>query len=75
MSEIKMSLADARRRAKLTQKEAAARIGISVDTLGNYERGKKFPDIPRLKRIEAVYGVTYNQLIFLPEDYGLTVTE
>lgn len=75
MSEIKMSLADARRRAKLTQKEAATRIGVSVDTLGNYERGKKFPDIPKLKKIESVYGVSYNQLIFLPEDYGLTVVD
>lgn len=70
---VKMSLADARRRAHLTQKEAAREIGISVETLGNYERGLKFPDVPKLKRIEKIYGVTYNQLIFLPEDYGLTV--
>lgn len=74
MSEIvKMSLADARRRARLTQKEAAREIGISVETLGNYERGVKFPDIPKLRKIEKVYGVSYNQLIFLPEDYGYTV--
>ena len=68
--DYKMSLADARRRARLTQKEAAERIGVSVDTLGNYERGTKFPDVPKIKKIEQVYGVPYNRLIFLPDDYG-----
>lgn len=71
MSEgFKMSLADARRRAKLTQKEAADKIGVSEDTLSNYERGKKFPDVPKIKKIEKVYGVPYDRLIFLPDDYG-----
>ena len=29
--------------------EAAQKIGVSTDTLGNYERGKSYPDIPFLK--------------------------
>lgn len=56
-----------------TQKNAAVAIGVSVDTLGKYERGLSFPDVPIIKRIETVYGVNYNDLIFLPENYGLTV--
>lgn len=69
----KFTLKTARERMKLTQDEAAKRIGVSPDTIGNYERGKSYPDIPVLRRIEEVYGVPYEQLIFLPLDYGKTV--
>ena len=43
---------------------------ISEYTLSNYEKGKTYPDVPVIKRIEKLYGVSYNQLIFLPFDYG-----
>ena len=56
----------------MTQEEAAKKIGVSTDTLGNYERGKSYPDIPVLRKIEETYGVQYSQLIFLPLDFGLT---
>lgn len=61
---IKVTLKTARELKKLSQEEAAKLIGVSVDTLSNYERGKTFPDVKTLKRIEEVYGVSYNQLIF-----------
>ena len=48
----------------MSQEEASKKIGISVDTLGNYERGKSFPDIPILKKIEEVYGVKYENINF-----------
>lgn len=67
---MRMTLKTARELAGLTQSVAAQRIGVNVDTLGNYERGKYYPDIPVLKRIEEVYGVRYDQLIFLPMDFG-----
>ena len=53
---------------RLTQKDAAKLIGITVETLANYEKGKTYPDIPILKKIEDTYDVKYNQLIFLPEN-------
>lgn len=62
---IKVTLKTARELKKLSQEEAAELIGVSVDTLSNYERGKTFPDVKTLKRIEEVYEVSYNQLIFL----------
>lgn len=62
---IKVTLKTARELKKLSQEEAAEQIGVSVDTLSNYERGKTFPGVKTLKRIEEVYGVSYNQLIFL----------
>ena len=69
---MRMTLKTARELAGLTQAEAAKSIGVSTDTLGNYERGKSYPDIPILRKIEDVYQVSYNNLIFLPLDFGLT---
>lgn len=48
----------------LTQEEAAKKIGINKETLSRYECGKSFPDVPIIKRIEQVYGVRYNDIIF-----------
>lgn len=67
------TLKEIRERKGLKQFEAAELIGVSVDTLGNYERGKSYPDIPVLRKIEEVYGVPYERIIFLPLDYDKTV--
>lgn len=48
-----------------TQEQAAKGIGISVETLANYEKGNTYPDIPILKRIENYYGVKYEEIDFL----------
>ena len=69
--DMKVSLKMARELKGYKQAEAAALIGVNVDTLGNYERGKSYPDIPVLRKIEEVYGVPYSRLIFLPLDFGL----
>ena len=71
--EIRVSLKMARELKGYTQEIAAALIGVSKDTLGNYERGKSYPDIPVLRKIEKVYGIPYSRLIFLPLDYDKTV--
>ncbi len=47
---MKFTLKTIRNLKGYTQEEAAKLIGISVDTLGNYERGKSYPDIPVLKK-------------------------
>lgn len=72
---VKFTLKTIREMRGLSQMDAAKAIGISVDTLSNYERGKSYPDIPVLRKIEKTYNIKYNQLIFLPLDYGLTVND
>lgn len=49
-----------------SQEEAAKRFGVSVATLQNYELGKTFPDVPIINNIIKATGVTYNDIIFLP---------
>lgn len=65
-----ITLKAARVNKGLTQLEASRRIGVTEDTLGNWERAKSFPNVPQIKRIEEVYGVSYNELIFLPANNG-----
>ena len=73
VKKMQVTLKAARKNKNLNQEEAAKLIGISVDTLHNYENFKTFPDVPTIKRIEKAYGVQYADIIFLPENYGLTV--
>lgn len=61
-----ITLKSARVNKGLTQAQAAKEIGITADTLSNYERGKSYPDVPIIKKIEAVYGVSYSEIKFLP---------
>lgn len=63
---MKVTLKAARINKGLSQEEASKLIGVSVDTLGNYERGLTYPDIPILKNIEKTYEVEYSDIIFLP---------
>jgi transcriptional regulator with XRE-family HTH domain len=48
-----------------SQLKASKAIGVSVDTWGNWERKRSFPDVPHIKKIQEVFGVTYDDIIFL----------
>lgn len=67
---MKCTLRAIRINKNLTQNEAAKGIGISVETLANYEKGITSPDIINLKKIEKFYGVNYNDIIFLIWNYS-----
>ena len=65
---VKMSLKAARVNAGLSQKEAAEKLGISNVTLSNWENGVSFPDAQQIIKICEVYGVSYDNLNFLPNN-------
>ncbi len=65
-----MTLRAARINKGLSREEAAKRIGVGASTVGNYERGVSYPDVPVLKKIEQVYGVSYADLRFEVSDYN-----
>lgn len=56
----------------LDQRTAAKEIGVTPETLSNWERGKSFPSVPQITKIENLYGVTYADINFLPNNIGLT---
>lgn len=61
-----MTLKAARVNKELTQKKAADLIGVNVSTLSKWEKGKSYPTNKRIPKILEVYGVSYDELIFLP---------
>ena len=72
-SQILLTLEAARVNVKMTQEEAGKAIGVSANVISNWERGRTYPDAMQIKKIEKVYGIGYNNFIFLPNYYGLTV--
>ncbi len=56
-----------------SQEEASKLYGVSVDTIQNYETYKTFPDIPIVENILKATGLKYDDIIFLPDNYGKTV--
>lgn len=64
----KLTLRAIRVNLGLSLDEASTLIGVSKDTLSNYERGETYPDVPIIKRIEDVYNISYDKINFLVEN-------
>lgn len=65
---VKISLRAARVNAGYSQKEAADLLEVSNKTLGNWENGITFPPADKIIAICNLYGVSYDNLNFLPTD-------
>lgn len=61
---MKLTLKALRINKGYNQEKAASLIGVSVETLSNYEKGITYPDIPVLKKIEEVYETKYDNINF-----------
>ena len=65
---MQVTLRAARINAGYTQRQAAVGLGVTRDTIGNWERGRSFPDAVQIKKIEEFYGIPYDNLLFLPSN-------
>lgn len=61
---IQISLEAARVNANLTQDEAASRIGVTRQTLLNWEKNRTAPTISQCRIIESVYGIPLENIFF-----------
>lgn len=61
----RITLKAARVNAGYSQKEAAKILNISNKTLCNWENCKTFPDQPMIEKLCALYGVTYDMIVFV----------
>lgn len=69
---MSITLAAARVNAGLKQKEAAEKLNITPETLSRWEKGTTFPNVEQITKIEGLYGVSYADINFLPNNIGLT---
>lgn len=65
---MKLTLKALRANNNMTQVEAAKAIGVSEFTWQNYEKGKTYPDVLIIKKIEKAFNVSYSDIIFLPQN-------
>ncbi len=70
MKELKISLAAARVNAGLTQAEVAEKMGVTANTVVNWEKGKATPSIVVARKLVNLYGLELNN-IFFPEEANL----
>lgn len=66
--QIKITLEAARVNAGLSQKEAAKALNVSNKTLCNWEKGTSFPNAEKIDALCKLYGLSYDNINFLPND-------
>ena len=69
---MKITLKAARVNANLTQDAVAEKLKKSKNTIVSYEKGRSVPDIETGKALAKLYGVSVDDLIFLPRDCALS---
>ena len=61
--EIGTIIRKARNEAKLSQEQAAEALGVSRQTISNWENGKSYPDIISVIRMSDLYSVSLDHLL------------
>jgi DNA-binding XRE family transcriptional regulator len=62
---LQITLAAARVNAGFNQEQAAEKLGVSRQTIRNWEKGKVAPRVPEMYAISSVYNIPQEN-IFLP---------
>ena len=65
MKDKKFTLKALRINENLTQEEAGEKLGITKDKISRWENGKSYPNAKQIHLIENLYGVNYDDIIFL----------
>lgn len=69
---MKITLKAARVNAGLTQEYVAKCVKKTKNTIVSYEKGRSVPDIETGKALAALYGMSINDIIFLPKGCALS---
>lgn len=65
--EIGKKIRSARVKAHMTQEKAAEQIGVSRQTLSNWENEKTYPDIVSVVKMSDLYGISLDLLLKEPQ--------
>jgi transcriptional regulator with XRE-family HTH domain len=63
MLNISEKLKQARLASNLTQEELADRVGVSRQTISNWENGRSYPDIVSIIELSNIYNMTLDSLL------------
>ena len=70
--EIGSKIKNARNRASLTHEQAAEALGVSRQTVSNWETGKSYPDIISVIKMSDLYSVSLDHLLKEEKDVKQT---
>lgn len=59
---LQISLAAARVNAELTQDEVATKMGVSKQTIVNWEKGRVVPGIPEMEMLSRIYKIPQDNI-------------
>ncbi len=62
----KITLRAARVNAGITQKDAADAVGVSNKTMVKWEKGAAYPNVVQAFILCRLYGIPFDDIIFLP---------
>ena len=68
---MNITLKAARVNNDLTLAEASEKLGVNINTLQNWETEKTYPDVPAIKKIEKVYGISFSNIFFSKNLYNI----
>ena len=66
MTETEKKYREARKGAGIRPETAASKLGVSITTLLNWERGDTVPNADSIANMAKLYGVTTDYLLGLP---------
>ena len=58
-----MNLMRIRKESGMTQREAAEKLGCSINAYGNYERCERYPSIDMLKKMSELFNVSIDYIL------------
>lgn len=67
MADFKISVAAARTNSGLNQPEFAEKIGVSVSTVLNWEKGRTEPNVSQLRQISELSGIPMDYIFVQQE--------
>lgn len=60
---MRVTWAAARKNAGLTQKEASVRIGVGLNTIVDWEKYRKYPNVVQAEQLCNLYGCNYEDVL------------
>ena len=63
-NDLKFTLRALRINKNMTQTQIAKIIGVSKYIIGKWERGEAYPDAIQIKRLEELFAVRFEDIIF-----------
>ena len=75
MADFSSNLKRIRKRESLSQDLLAEKLGVTHQTISNWERGNSYPDLDMLVRISEILKTNPNELLYPPAKNGKSYTD